>query len=273
MPPSLTQRAFVLRALDYKEADRLVSYWTPEQGRLDAVVAGAKRHGSKLAGAAQPLQVCDVHYLAGKSSLVKVVQYHGVQSFWGVHANLCSLSAGLALAELIYHQSEALEEQARELYSLLLESFTLLDTLGQQADTEEPAITVWLVGCLLRVFLMLGLMPDWLPESQLSGREVEEAYTTLPFVVSLGGVIHPDELDQLEPSARQQLIRVSRPTITWLAQAVETLDHPLEDWLNETQAQASPDTQQRALRLLFHLVKEALHRPLQGEALFWQSMG
>ena len=47
--------AVVLRARDLGEADRILTLYSREYGKLDAVAKGVKKMRSKMGGSAQPL--------------------------------------------------------------------------------------------------------------------------------------------------------------------------------------------------------------------------
>lgn len=52
--PDYTTRALVLRRSDYRDYDRMVTLFSPELGRIDAVVYGCKRSKSPLINATEP---------------------------------------------------------------------------------------------------------------------------------------------------------------------------------------------------------------------------
>ncbi len=65
MNNSLTSPAIVLRRADWRDYDRMVTLFTPEFGRVDAVVRGCRKPKSPLLNAAEP-------FCAGEYQLLKV---------------------------------------------------------------------------------------------------------------------------------------------------------------------------------------------------------
>ena len=51
--------AIVLRAADYKDADKILTLLTPSAGKLTAGIKGVKKSGAKLAFSAQPFAFCE----------------------------------------------------------------------------------------------------------------------------------------------------------------------------------------------------------------------
>ncbi|MBQ7887076.1 MAG: DNA repair protein RecO, partial [Clostridia bacterium] len=51
---SLSTPALVIRRADYSEYDRMVTLFTPDYGRIDAVARGCKRPKSPLLNASEP---------------------------------------------------------------------------------------------------------------------------------------------------------------------------------------------------------------------------
>ena len=52
--PALSTPALVLRRADYKDYDRMVTLFTPEYGRIDAIARGCRRSKSPLTNATEP---------------------------------------------------------------------------------------------------------------------------------------------------------------------------------------------------------------------------
>ena len=66
-----TQRtkAIVLRRTNYGEADRIVQFLTPEQGKISVMAKGVRREKSKLAGGIELFALCDISYSTGRGDL------------------------------------------------------------------------------------------------------------------------------------------------------------------------------------------------------------
>lgn len=58
--------AIILNRRDYREADRLVSVYTPNLGRLNLLARGACKWGSKLAAHLEPISISKILVIKGK---------------------------------------------------------------------------------------------------------------------------------------------------------------------------------------------------------------
>ena len=95
----LVEISLSLKASALGERDRLLTVITPEEGITRLVVPGARRPGSRLAGAA-PLRELRLLVSGGRSSLGRVRQLEVRQTFAGLGRCLESLTAAQLLAEL-----------------------------------------------------------------------------------------------------------------------------------------------------------------------------
>ena len=82
------------------EADRIITLYTPDRGKVRAVVKGARRAKSRKGGFLQPLTHVRVSIAEGRS-LDQVVEAETVASFRAVREDLGLVSTGLYLAELV----------------------------------------------------------------------------------------------------------------------------------------------------------------------------
>lgn len=58
--------AIIINRRDYREADRLVSVYTPDRGRLNLLARGACKWGSKLAAHLEPISISKILVVKGK---------------------------------------------------------------------------------------------------------------------------------------------------------------------------------------------------------------
>ena len=71
--------AIVLRATDYRDADKILTLLTPSEGKITAGIKGVKKSGARLAFAAQPFAFCE-YVLAekcGRRTVVSAYQHDG----------------------------------------------------------------------------------------------------------------------------------------------------------------------------------------------------
>ena len=132
--PQRTSEALVLRTVDYRDADRIVTFLTRDQGRLSGLVRGARRLRNRRTAAMEVLARGRVLYFEKQGKdLVTVDRFEVEDLGLGLRGDLLALSAGLYLAEaaLLFLPER---QPAADLYDLLLRA---LDALPRAADVES----------------------------------------------------------------------------------------------------------------------------------------
>jgi len=170
--------AIVLRGSGFGEADRVLTLYTREKGKLRAIAKGASRPGSKLAGYAQVLSHSFMTLARGRN-LDIITQSQAVRSFPSLHSDLERLSRGLYIAELVdSFTAEGVEN--RGLFDLLCCCLERLD----QGDGE-----LLLHFFELKLLKFSGYFPEL--EACLRCRRALDKETGY-FVASEGGVLCPE---------------------------------------------------------------------------------
>jgi DNA repair protein RecO (recombination protein O) len=80
--------AIVLSRINYGEADRIVTVLTKDNGKIGLMVKGARKSGSKLAGAIEPLSISELTIRPGKGDLSSLQSGLLVKHYSGIVADL-----------------------------------------------------------------------------------------------------------------------------------------------------------------------------------------
>lgn len=120
--PLASSEAIVLRKIDYQEADRIITFLTPDHGKLSGIAKGAKRIRSRVGPSLEVLTHGQLVYFdrPGKG-LVSINHFDILASFRRVREDLIRSSSCQYLAELIIHFIPE-REAAPEVFSLLLKA-------------------------------------------------------------------------------------------------------------------------------------------------------
>lgn len=95
-----TVRGLVLRQVRYKEADRILTLLTQEEGKLTVKVRGALRRGSRMAAASQAL--CWSEFtLFGNRGRWTANEASTIEQFLGLREDIAQLALGSYFAELL----------------------------------------------------------------------------------------------------------------------------------------------------------------------------
>jgi len=120
IPNTYKTEAIVLKHADLGEADRILTLCTSNLGKLRAVVKGARRTTSKLAGHVEPLTHCSMMLVRGRQMDI-VSQSQTIESFLPIRNDLWLTAQALYLVELTdVFTSEATENYP--VYKLLLDA-------------------------------------------------------------------------------------------------------------------------------------------------------
>jgi DNA repair protein RecO (recombination protein O) len=124
-PHLIATEGIVLRHIDLGEADRILTIFTPQLGKVRAVAKGARKVTSKLAGVSDMLTRSQLLLAAGRE-LDIVTQGELRERFEHLRQSLWHATAGYAIAEAL---DRALEDRDPhpDIYRLGLESLQRLD--------------------------------------------------------------------------------------------------------------------------------------------------
>ena len=134
--------AIVLKAIDYKDNDKLLTLFSPSLGKITAGIRGVKNPKAKLAFAAQPF--CFAEYvLAEKGGRYTVTAAYLHESFFELRLDVNAFYAACAAAEIC--RGLSLENERFEgLFIAFIECLKALCLAGE--DTAEALITFLLTA-------------------------------------------------------------------------------------------------------------------------------
>lgn len=253
--PTYTTQAICLASRNSREADRIVTLYSPDVGRVDAVVRGARRETSKLRAACDVLGHLDVQ-LARRAFATPgpetLCQVQSRATFSTMRGDLLRLACGMLCAEWVQrfaasHGSHEIDE-SQTVFGLLLKTLHALDT-----PTLSPDPLSQTIHFQLGLLETTGYMPQW--EFCVRCRQSVEAPPEgwLWFSSEQGGVVCPA---CAQPVAPPGSVQASWHTLTFLREVI-------------TDANATPpkpDTPLRALRLLHWDATHKLGQPLKAMA-------
>lgn len=176
---TLKVEAVVLRHSDYGEADRLLTIFTREQGKLRAIAKGVRKMQSRKAGHLEPFTQVAL-MLAQGHDLWIVTQAEAIKSLQPLREDLTRIGYAGYVVELLDRFTYE-EGQNWQLYQLLVE------TLKRLSQEEEAFVPVRYYE--MRLLDLLGFRP-MLFECALCGKTIqpEDQY----FSAERGGVLCPD---------------------------------------------------------------------------------
>jgi len=176
---SFRVEAVVLRHADWGEADRLLTLYTRERGKVRAIAKGARKIRSRKAGHLEPFTRVTLQLARGRDLLI-ITQADTVDAYLPIHENLVKTGNAAYIVELLDRFTYEDETENYKIFRLLTEA---LSHLGQEADP-------WLAIRYYEVQLLdlLGYRPHFF-ECARCGKEIkaESQY----FSAAEGGVVCP----------------------------------------------------------------------------------
>ena len=137
----ITTKALVLRGVDYKETDKILTLFTREQGKLTASARGCRKKGSAIAAGCQLLAWSEM-VLYDYQGRWSVKEAAVERLFQGVRDDIERLALGCYFAEVT--ELLAVEgEENPELLSLTLNSLHALDKMQDRPLSLVKAAFEW----------------------------------------------------------------------------------------------------------------------------------
>ena len=184
---SYRAQGLVIRHREFGEADRILTLYTLEKGKLQAIAKGVRKPKSRKAGHLEPFTQVSLQLAKGRNFEV-ITQAETIRNFDAIRKDL-KLTAKAAYVLELLDRFTYEEGENRALYNLVVETLARLD------DGISPGLVVH----YYEVHLMdiLGFKPQ-LQQCVVCGAAIqpEDQY----FSAKLGGVVCPNSLSG-DPSA------------------------------------------------------------------------
>lgn len=138
-------QAIILSRTDYGEADRIITFLTPDHGKVKAIAKGVRKSKSKLAGGIELFSVSDISFIPGRKEISTTVSTRLIKHYGKIVKDLERTSLGY---ELIKKLDKATEDSPESTYFYLLqEAFGALD----DPNISLELINLWFSAQLLRL--------------------------------------------------------------------------------------------------------------------------
>lgn len=119
--------AIVLRRVNYGEADRIITFLTPDHGKVGAIAKGVRRPKSKLGGGLEPFSVSAITFGEGKGDLAIVMSTRLETFYKNIMSDYDRLQFGYEALRLIDRSTEEVAEAT--FFQLLHKTLVYLNEL------------------------------------------------------------------------------------------------------------------------------------------------
>lgn len=147
---NVNTRVLIVKDMDYKEKDKIVTFFSEFEGKAAAIVKGVKNSRSSLRGCVQPFCYSELHMHRGKGDLATVTQGQILNFFGRAREDLVRTVLCMHMMELL---DKGLPDRHPEpgVFRLALAVLELMD-----GDVYAP---LWIRYFELAIIKMLGVAP------------------------------------------------------------------------------------------------------------------
>jgi len=119
-------QALIIRSKNFKENDKLITFYSPEKGKQTAIAKGVLKEKSSLRGSVQPFCYCRLSLAKGRGNLDIITQGQVIEPFLRLRTDLERIAYASYIAELL-NISVPEKKPDSGLFALLLAAFSLLE--------------------------------------------------------------------------------------------------------------------------------------------------
>jgi DNA repair protein RecO (recombination protein O) len=141
--------------MDLGEADRIVTFYSRDVGKIRAVAKGVRRTTSRSAGHLEPFTLSDVMFAVGRE-LDVISQADTLEAFRAVREDLVLTTHAYYLAEMVDLLTEDRMEN-RAVFNVLVDGLRDLESAVSSTDAEARLV---LIVFQLRLLDALGYRPE-----------------------------------------------------------------------------------------------------------------
>lgn len=194
-PNQIATQGIVLSRTDYGEADRIVTFLTPDYGKAQAIAKGVRKSRSKLAGGVELLSVSELSFLKGKSRLDTLISARLVKFYGNILKQLDRTQWAYEVLKTVNRLTE--DAAGPEYFELLQATLASLNNL----KLVLPIIEIWFDMQLLRA---LGNEPNLITDKEGDNLTINTEYSfdldAMTFFAKKGGGFTSDHIKLLRLS-------------------------------------------------------------------------
>jgi len=121
----LSTQAIILKRNDLNDNDGIVTLYTVEKGKINAVAKGIKKNTSKLRGGLQEFSISDITLVKGKNMPI-IINTEAKEAFLSIRYDLLKMSYAAFCVDFL-DKILPQEEKDEEIYQLLCDTLHLID--------------------------------------------------------------------------------------------------------------------------------------------------
>lgn len=183
--PTFKTKGIIIKKNNLQEADRILTIFTDNLGKIKAYARGVRKSTSKLSGHLDLFTCCNLILAKGKN-IPTIVSAQEERVFLNLKNDLKKTSVAFQAAELV-DKFTFEEHKDTRIFRLLDDLFAILDESNIEFNSEKPAVL--LQAFQIKLLNLLGFSPEL---TRCIHCKKELAYETNYFSSLLGGVLCRD---------------------------------------------------------------------------------
>lgn len=160
-------RGIVLTRTDYGEADKIIIFLTPDQGKVRAIAKAVRKSSSKLAGGVELFSVSEISLVKGRGELNILTSARLENHFGNIVKNIEKTQSAYEFLNTINRATE--DEPEPAYFDLLSQSLMALD----DPEIELSVASLWFKMQLLK---LTGHMPNLKTDSTGAKLSADKKY-------------------------------------------------------------------------------------------------
>jgi len=135
MRPSFSTQGIVLARTDFNEADRILTFLTPDRGKLKAMAKGVRKAKAKLAGSIELFSISDITVIPGRGDISTLISARLVKHYGSIVKEIDRTEAAYQFLKML---DKATEDQPEPAYfDLLKKALRALNDLNSNTTIVE----------------------------------------------------------------------------------------------------------------------------------------
>jgi DNA repair protein RecO len=160
-------QGIILNRTDYAEADRILTFLTPDHGKVKAIAKGVRKSKSKLAGGIELFSISDLGIIVGRGEINTLASSRLLKHYGQIVKDLNRTNLAYEVIKTIDKATEQNTEQAY--FDLLSQAFEALD----DNNIALELIDVWFRAQLLK---LAGHAPNLKTEKSGEALQASQTY-------------------------------------------------------------------------------------------------
>ncbi len=147
-------KGIIIKKMDYAEADRILTIFTANMGKIRAIAKGVRRTSSKMGGHLEIFNVVDLMLAEGKN-LATVTSVKTLNNFTNICGSLSKTCKGYYLIEILDKLTPD-EYKDTRVFDLCVQTFQLLNKPSSENDLSENLL---IQASKFKLLKLLGFAP------------------------------------------------------------------------------------------------------------------